>query len=219
MPTLAAISTKATHKPQATSKGRDHNDNCKFNHASHEDVTFTDTMIKNRSVKAMIDSGSKHCFIGRKTAKRLKLYVIPTNKRVVLADPTHTSDIVGEVVADIIVNGQLYIGQVVYALNDQCVDLILGKDFMKRHKSVTFHFGGSEPPVSFGKEKTVCAVTAMKVEPPKNFSNMSPDSKPVACKSRRYSPSDHRYIEVETKRLLEEGIIEPVYHHGGRNCW
>ena len=35
------------------------------------------------------------------------------------------------------------------------------------------------------------------------------DVKPIATKSRKYSEEDQRFTAAETKRLLEEGIIEP----------
>ena len=111
-----------------------------------------------------------------------------------LADPSHTSQIVGEVVTDIIVNGQLYVGQVVYVLKDLCVDLILG---------------GADPPVSFGMSndnayENVCGLTSMQVEPP----HMSLDVKPVATKSRRHTTAEKLFITSQTKRLLK-GVIEP----------
>ena len=41
------------------------------------------------------------------------------------------------------------------------------------------------------------------------FRNLTPDCKPVAVKSRRYTADDSKYIETETKKLLADGIIEP----------
>ena len=46
------------------------------------------------------------------------------------------------------------------------------------------------------------------MKPPDLFANLTDDCHPVASKSRRYSFADKQYIEKETKRLLEEGIIE-----------
>ena len=52
-------------------------------------------------------------------------------------------------------------------------------------------------------------MTAMDVKPPSLFSNLTPDCKPIAVKSRRYTSSDVKLIESETQRLLAEGIIKP----------
>ena len=88
------------------------------------------------------------------------------------------------------------------------VDLILGKDFLRKQKSVTFHFNGSEAPLNLSSVPDASSLEAMKVQPPPLFSSMSPQCKPIACKSRRYTSSDTNFIQQETERLLSEGIIE-----------
>jgi len=104
----------------------------------------------------------------------------------------------------------MYIGQVMSVMNNLFVDVIMGKDFTKKHNSVTFNFNGNNPPLQFPfNQNSSCNLTSMQVEPPSLFSNMSPDTKPIACKSRRYSPDDMKFIQDETKRLLDSGIIEP----------
>ena len=46
------------------------------------------------------------------------------------------------------------------------------------------------------------------MKPPDVFANLMDDCHPVASKSHRYSFADKQFIEKETRRLLEEGIIE-----------
>ena len=157
----------------------------------------------------MIDSGSATCFITRKAAKRMNFFIIPPAcKQVSMADPSLTTTIVGEVVVDIALNGKLYVGQVVSVVRNLFVDLILGKDFLRKQKSVTFHFNGSEAPLNLSSVPDASSLEAMKVQPPPLFSSMSPQCKPIACKSRRYTSSDTNFIQQETERLLSEGIIE-----------
>ena len=74
--------------------------------------------------------------------------------------------------------------------------------FMKRHKSVEFIFGGTDPPLQ------LCTLKSMNVNPPELFPNLSKDIKPVAIKSCRYSSSDAQFIKEEIKKLLRDGIIE-----------
>ena len=93
-------------------------------------------------------------------------------------------------------------------LDNLCEEVILGQDFMRKHKSIEFDFGGDEPP------HHICGTTAMDVKPPSLFSNLTPYCKPIAVKSRRYTSSDAKFIESETQRLLTEGIIEP-----SRSSW
>ena len=81
---------------------------------------------------------------------------------------------------------------------------------MKRHKSVTLHFGGSEPAIQFTTQDTIsCNLTSMNIEQPTLFASLPADAKTIACKSRKYPAHDKAYITKETNRLFKEGIIEP----------
>ena len=137
-----------------------------------------------------------------------------------MADPSHKSQIVGEAIADLTINGKTYIGIEMYILKNLFTDLILGKDFLRKHKQVIFHFNGNENTLHLPKSPTaetiisnqslvVNALSTMNVEPPSVFVNMSPNLKPVTCKSRRYTTADRKFITEETTRLLKEGIIVP----------
>ena len=64
-------------------------------------------------------------------------------------------------------------------------------------------FGGDKPPL------VICGLSTLNVSPPHVFENLTPDSKPIATKSRRYSEDDKKFIESEFQRMLQEGIIEP----------
>ena len=88
-------------------------------------------------------------------------------------------------------------------MDNLCADIILGQDFMERHKSVVFTFNGKEPTLQ------LCALTPMKVPPPSLFTHRSSDCKPIAIKSRRHTKDDEEFIKKETQRLLTEGIIKP----------
>ena len=144
-------------------------------------------------------------------AKKLKLFILPApSKTITLADKTQSCPVVGEVVLDMNINRTLYTGQVISVLKNFFVDTIIGKDFMKQHKSVTLNFGGSEPTLNFPQEKEVhCNPTAMNIDPLSLFANIPVDAKPIACKSRKYTIHDKAYIADETHRLLKEGNIEP----------
>jgi len=53
-----------------------------------------------------------------------------------------------------------------------------------------------------------CAVTAASVEV-HLFTNLSPDVKPIATKSRRFSEGDRGFIEESIEKLLADGVIRP----------
>ena len=88
-------------------------------------------------------------------------------------------------------------------LEDLCTDVILGTDFQEQHESIVIKYGGDEPSL------TLCALPFLAAEPPFLFSNLTEDCGPIATKSRRHSSEDREFIEKETRRLLQEGIVEP----------
>ena len=69
-------------------------------------------------------------------------------------------------------------------MGNLCAYIILGQDFMERHKSVVFTFNGKELALQ------VCALKPMKVTLPSLFTHLSSDCKPIAVKSRRHSKDD-----------------------------
>lgn len=83
-----------------------------------------------------------------------------------------------------------------------CADLILGLDFQSQHSSITFHYGGSPPPLA------VCGFSKLNIDPPEPFADLTADCHPIASKSLRFSQQDSAFIDEEVKRLLEEGIVE-----------
>jgi len=55
----------------------------------------------------------------------------------------------------------------------------------------------------------LCGLTSLHVDPPELFASLTAHCHPVVSKSRRYSLDDRKFIQEETRRLLQEGIIEP----------
>ena len=53
-----------------------------------------------------------------------------------------------------------------------------------------------------------CALAEASLSPAKLFTNLTPDVKPIADKSRRYSWDDRAFIKEEVNKLLSAGIIE-----------
>ena len=104
---------------------------------------------------------------------------------------------------DLKVNGHEYGGVRLTVLPQLCADVILEQDFQKLHDSVTVKYGGALPPL------VICGgMSELRVDPPELFGSLTADCHPIAARSRRYSSEDRHFIEAETQRLLEEGIIE-----------
>ena len=98
-----------------------------------------------------------------------------------------------------------------------CIDAILGFDFLNRHQGLHISLNGDLPPVFLNNLCAVAAVpvspdesdTTLKIVPPRIFSNLSKDIKPIACKSRRYSQTDKQSITETIQDWLRSGKIEP----------
>ena len=89
-----------------------------------------------------------------------------------------------------------------YVISDLCEDVILGQDFMNLHKEVVIYFGGNRPTLS------ICGLAVATVQAPTLFSNLLPNCKPIATRSRNFSKQDRHFISQEIDRLLNDGIIE-----------
>ena len=83
-------------------------------------------------------------------------------------------------------------------------DVILGRDFLCKHKSVSFMFDGPHPPLNLGTLKPL-----KDVEPARLFEHLSPNCKPVTSKRRSYSKADRSFISNQVQQLLDDDIIEP----------
>ena len=86
-----------------------------------------------------------------------------------------------------------------------CADLILGQDFMKRHRRVVFEVNDE------GKDSiinsSVCTVAAAKINP--ILKNLDSGIRPIATKSRHFNAEDQQFTRLEMKKLLDDNIIEP----------
>ena len=158
--------------------------------------------LNGKDVLALIDSGSTDNFIHPRVVKMCSLKSINCCKTIMMATKDLEAQINGFYVTTIIVNKQTYPRIKMHIFPNLCADVILGRNWQALHKSVTFKYGGSKPEVK------VCNLMALNVSPPPLFSYLSPNIKPIASKSRKYSEEDKAFIKEETDRLLREGIIE-----------
>ena len=158
--------------------------------------------LNGKDVLALIDSGSTDNFIHPRVVKMCSLKSTNCCKTIMMATKDLEAQINGFCVTTIIVNKQTYPRIKMHIFPNLCADVILGQNWQALPKSVTFKYGGSKPEVK------VCNLMALNVSPPPLFSYLSPNVKPIASKSRKYSEEDKAFIKEETDRLLREGIIE-----------
>ena len=102
-------------------------------------------------------------------------------------------------------------------MRELCADLILGQDFLKRHKSATFLMGGSLKAIELNQCN--CGVTAADIQPPRLFQFLDPKIRPIATPSRRFNLVDMQFIRKEVEKLLAEllNLLGPLARSGSCN--
>ena len=94
-------------------------------------------------------------------------------------------------------------------LDSLCTDMILGIDFLSKHKSLHINFGGEGSEIKVNNKSKFCNLTAVKREPPRLFQNLDPEVKPIKAPGRKYSHEDKLFISTTVSKLLEEGVVVP----------
>lgn len=159
--------------------------------------------INGISVQALIDTGSSDNFVSQAVVEKLNLLTDPEKGNVSMADTSFSSKILGSCTVKLELGDETYHDVKLKILPSLCSDIVLGHQLLQHHSCLEMQFGGERPPLK------VCGLAAVQVSPSSLFSNMSPNCKPVAIKSRRYSRPDREFIANETCRMLKEGIIRP----------
>jgi len=158
--------------------------------------------LNGRNANSLIDTGSSDSYINYDFVLKHGIRIIPGTGQVSMATTSLTTKVKGYVLVDLHVQGHTYNGFKLTVLPQLCADVLLGHDLMKHHSHVDVTFGGPRPPLA------ICSLIPACVESPKLFGNLSPNVKPIATKTRRFSEQDSQFINVEVQKMLSEGIIE-----------
>ena len=153
------------------------------------------------SQHSIIDSGSSDNFISQTVAEQLNLKIHPSKQDISMALISLKTHVIGHCFADIDLNQHVYTCTRLGVPKDLCSDIILGHKFQKEHERVTIEFGGSKPELIIPSSAPVCAVSAATIDEPSLFSNLLPDCKTIASKSRRFSQDDQDFIPGANKRI------------------
>ena len=154
----------------------------------------------------MIDSGSTHTHISKALAEQRQLFILPKKGSIPLAD-NKKARIVGEVVVNVEISGHKHNAVVANVIDDLFIDMIVGKDILKKHKKVTMQFDGPGDELVIGAIPEGESFPCMNVDPPPLFTNLSPDIKPIATRSRRHTPVDLEFMRKEVAKLAKSGVI------------
>ena len=164
--------------------------------------------VNRNTLSALIDTGSSDSFISQTVAEQLNMKIHQSKQDISMALTSLKTHVIGQCFADIDLNQHVYTTTRLGVLKDLCSDIILGHDFQKEHERVTIEFGGSKPELIIPNSEPVCAVSAATIDEPSLFSNLLPDCKPIASKSRRFSKDDQDFTQQKVFTLLSEGIVE-----------
>lgn len=173
--------------------------------ATSGNPTKTLVKIADRTLQALLDTGSSENFIDSKLLDALNLPMKKTSSTVHMASAKLHVKVLGSCTCNLNFEGANYDSITLLAMPDLCCDVILGQPFLQLHEKVSLNFGGNRPPLN------ICAASPADFPPVQLFRDLSPECKPVAVKSRHYSSSDRAFIKQECDRLLSEGVIEPSH--------
>lgn len=159
--------------------------------------------LNNTRAEALIDTGSSMSFIDEKLVNIMNLKRVRTSQSITLASLSHSSYINALCYATIKLDHHTYKQHPLLIVYNLCADVIIGLDLLKNHRSLELQFGGDREPL------LICNVMQASVPPASIFSNLSPDVKPIAIKTRNFNKEDELFIKEEINNLLEDNVIEP----------
>ncbi|KRY46189.1 Retrovirus-related Pol polyprotein from transposon 17.6 [Trichinella britovi] len=160
-------------------------------------------LLCGKEINCLIDSGSSESFIHPEVIKRLGLKTIPSSEPISMASSALSIKALGCITVELKVQDRLYKSFRLRVLPHLCADVILGQDFHRMHENVTLNYGGSQPPL------IICGLATLRVDPPRLSAHLTPDCRPIATTSRKFSAEDTNFIRNEVWALLEDGVIEP----------
>lgn len=165
--------------------------------------SMTKVEINGVELDALIDTGSSLSFINRNYVNKCNIPIKPYYGRITMADSSTCSEIQNCCRVTMRLGNHIYENVEVLIMNNLCADFLVGHDLLNNHSSLEIDFNGTKPPLK------ICSLAVAKITPVSLFSNLTPDCRPISTRSRRQTQEDKQFIKEESKRLLEEGIIEP----------
>jgi len=123
------------------------------------------------SISALLDSGASENFVDKRLVDDLQLKIEGSSSEITMAStkllaPTH-----GKTHACLSLLNRNYKNTSLEIMDGLCADVILGQEFVKRHREVVFQMGGAEKTLVIPNvSEKVLDVAAANVLPPR-FSN------------------------------------------------
>ena len=171
----------------------------------NNDKVNVPVLINGVLAHGLIDTGAKNNHVDSGFCRRTNLKVSSAEKsfKVDLAIKGSSAKTIGSCTTQVELLGRSYAGIEFLVMNNLLWDVIFGREFLRQHKCITFNFGGPELPLQIGTLQEVQNINQVRL-----FEHMTPDCKPIAAKSRKYSNADRKFIDDQVTQLLKDGIIE-----------
>ncbi|XP_077971774.1 uncharacterized protein LOC144425880 [Styela clava] len=137
-------------------------------HTSLSRSTITAEIAEN-PLMALLDSGASQSYIKASVAKSLGLTLYGPKTVIALASNESVAQTIGFVDAPLKIGTRVYDAMKFGVVENLCTDIILGQDFLSKHRKVVFEFNGDLDSLYVGKE--VCNLASAKDKRLKAFMN------------------------------------------------
>lgn len=159
---------------------------------------------------ALLDTGSTLSFVSETFARLNNLSITPYSSRVTLATESNSSTVRGA--CDVTLGAEnMDFGSVrLLVLENLCADLIIGHDLFRQHSHIKINFGGPRSPIETSGNPVSAAIAhAARIGPKSLFAHLTPDVRPIACPSRKFSGKAAQFIAKTVEELREANVIRP----------
>ena len=172
--------------------------------------TVLSVKVNGIELKGLLDTGASESFVNEGIAEIAKLHLEGKPSRVSMASDKLMAPTLGKVCISLKVQGCDSPNVMLGVMPGLCADVVLGQDFLRRHKEVIIKLDGPRDTLLVDNDP-FCGVAACNAECDRLFRNLKSDCHPIATKLRKFNQEDKQYIEDEVRKLLKEGVIEPSY--------
>ena len=101
------------------------------------------SQVNNRPYKTLLDTGSSRCFVSKVAASNFKIKGLTSVFSVGMARSKNKVDVTKFCYVDLVMFDVSYKRVKLYVMENLCVEILLGRDFLELHKSVIFKFNGN----------------------------------------------------------------------------
>ena len=138
--------------------------------------------VNGTELKGLLNTGASESFVNEGIAEIAKLH-LEGKPRVSMASDNLMAPPLGKVCTSLKVQERDYPNVMLGVMPGLCADVVLGQDFLRRHKEVIIKLDGPRDTLLVNNDP-FCGVAACNAECDRLFRNVKSDCHPIATKSR-----------------------------------